>query len=286
MNILVTGASGFVGSNLIKKLYSQGSNLYITINKSDNINYPVKKIHYDGSFNSLYDNLRESKIDVIIHLATRFIPNHDASEIDELLEANVKLGAFLLELTMKLEIPCFISTSTYAQRLEGNSYNPQNLYAATKQAFETLMKYYDEVTKTIFITLELSDTYGPGDTRSKFINHILSSANEKTVLKMSPGHQEISYVYIDDIIDAYMLCVELFNQNIITESSKYSVYSEEVFSLNALVEYVAEKLNIQIESDAGYYSYREREIMKYSPSYPKIPGWSAKVKLSDGIKLL
>ncbi len=281
--ILITGASGFIGSSLLKYLYDNEVNIIAVVHKTKNIDLPIQTIEYDGSFESLSNSLIDKEIDLVLHLATLFIANHKSDQISDIIDANIKFGAHILELTKQKKIPAFINTSTYATNFKHEGYNPQNFYAATKQSFFDLIKYYQETTNTVFITLEMTDTYGPGDTRPKFINLVLDAISNQQTFKMSLGEQEICYLYIDDAVNAFAHCIMLLIKNEIEINSSYSVYSNEVFQLIDLVSYVSELSGYTLETERGFYPYRDREIMTYKPTYPKLVGWESKVMLKEGI---
>ncbi len=283
LNILITGANGFIGKRLTNELYKRGATVFAVIHQNNQIDLPIEKIIFDGSFESLIKPLENKKIDFIIHLATHFSSSHKSEQINDLIDSNIKFGTYILELVKHKNIPYFINTSTYAQFFDHKKYNPQNLYAATKQAFEVIIKYYEESLLTRFVTLELTDTYGPGDLRPKFINLVLNATKRNEVFNMSFGDQEICYIYVDDVVDAYIKCIELLEKNIIKENSKYSVYADEVYKLKDLVSYVCTILGVKLETNIGYYPYRTREIMTFLPSFQKLPDWSAKHTLKDGI---
>ena len=284
INVLISGGTGFIGKNLIKRLLEEGCNIFTIINESRTHESRIQEIKYDGSYQSISKPLEGQKIDFVIHLATKFLSNHKSNQLADLVDSNLKLGTFLLELTKEKNISNFINTSTYAQHYLHDGYNPQNLYSATKQAFEDLMKYYEETTSTFFLTLELTDTYGPDDTRSKFINLLLNAIRKNEPFNMSCGEQEICYLFVDDAIEAYLKAMELILNKNLGPNNKYSVYSNEIFRLIELVDVVCKDLNSNIEINKCYYPYREREIMTYKPTYKKLPFWTAKTTLTQGIQ--
>jgi CDP-paratose synthetase len=284
--ILVTGASGFIGRNLVNKLGESGSRIIAVIHTSDKISLPVEKIVYDGSYQSLLAPVSERKIDFVLHLATQFLTNHKPDQISALIDANIKLGTQLLELTRQKQIPFFINTSTYAEYYLHNGYDPQNLYAATKYAFEAIMRYYEGVAKTRFVTLELTDTYGPGDSRPKFINLVLDAIKKNEIFKMSPGEQEICYLYIDDAVDAFITCMGMMAGNEITRNEHFSVYGNEICKLKDLVRLVADHMHSELPTEAGFYPYRDREIMTFLPTFPKLSGWNSKISLKEGLDFI
>jgi CDP-paratose synthetase len=285
LNIVVSGANGFVGKNLIKNLLNQGHKIVAVIHKNDGLTNSVKKIKYDGTFDSL-KSLSNEKIDGIIHLATKFIPNHKPENINELIDANIKFGTHILELTKQLEIPFFINTVTYAQFYEHNGYNPQNLYAATKMAFENIQKYYEETCRTNFLTLELTDTYGDGDNRPKFLNLVLDAIQKGDIFNMSKGEQEINYLHIDDVIVGFLKAIELLTTPLVKKNQKFSLYSEDIFKLKDLVTKICEITKSDLKTNPGFYPYRDREIMTFKPTYPKLPNWEALVSLEIGVSKL
>lgn len=284
-HLLITGATGYIGSNLINRLVNEGgvhiTALYHETKPSEN-KKDVIWVKYDGAYDSL--NIIEGKIDVIIHLATFFKPNHSSKDISQMISSNILLGVHLLEFAKENGITKFINTSTYAQSIDDSNYNPQNFYASTKQAFEDILKYYTESGLVKNITLSLYDTYGPNDNRPKFINLVIEAIDKDIPFNMSPGNQEIRYVYIDDVIRAYCMSLDLLIENKIDKSETFSVSGEEAISLNELVEYVCNTTGKKIKTNPGFYNYRDREIMKCIPKFKKIPNWKAQVKLSAGIK--
>jgi nucleoside-diphosphate-sugar epimerase len=146
------------------------------------------------------------------------------------------------------------------------------------------LKYYTESGIIKNITLSLYDTYGPNDNRPKFINLVIDALDKDVPFNMSPGNQEIRYVYIDDVVNAYCIALDLLMGNKIDKSETFSISGNESMSLNELVEYVSNTVGKKIETNPGFYNYRDREIMKCIPKFNKIPNWEAKVKLSEGIK--
>lgn len=286
MNLLVTGGTGYIGSKLICKLLAHGHKIWSIFNNStpsvsdENLIW----IKYDGQYESLLKI--NGKIDVIIHLATCFSPKHSLDKIDRMIVSNILFGTHLLEFAREFKIENFINTSTYAQSIDESSYNPQNFYTSTKQAFEDILKFYTESGYVKNITLSLYDTYGPDDNRPKFINLVINALIKGEVFNMSPGNQEIRYVYVDDVVEAYLFAISMLKSRKIIKSETYSVYGEECFTLLQLVSFINKILNRNLVINPGFYPYRDREIMLSRPKFPKIPGWTQKINLEEGIKLL
>jgi nucleoside-diphosphate-sugar epimerase len=97
-----------------------------------------------------------------------------------------------------------INTGTSWQHFEQSNYNPVNLYAATKEAFEAIITFYKATSSLKVTTLKLFDTYGPNDSRYKIIPLLQKAFTEQKELSMSKGEQLIDFVYIVGIANAYM----------------------------------------------------------------------------------
>ena len=285
MKILISGATGFIGSALMKELNLEGNEIYaVIIEQTPQDDRNVHYIRYDGTYNSIADQISPFRPDVIMHLATHFCVRHTISDLDPLVNANIRLGLHLLELSMVLKTGYFINVATYAQRMGGFEYDPQNLYAATKQAFESLLTFYIKANEnTKYVTLELFDTYGPGDPRKKFINLAVDACLKDDLFQMSPGEQEIIYLYIDDVVRGFIRCLNLLGSGSINTGDKYCFFTDEILTLNELVKKIGEVHGREMNVQAGYYPYRQREIMKLKQKFPVLPGWKPSVSLMQGI---
>jgi len=285
MNILITGGAGFIAKNLVGELLKHNYNIITIYRETIPKEFigKVKMIQYKGSYNDLEENLEGEQMDIVIHLATHFTSKHRTDEIRKLFESNILLGTYLLEYMKNHEVKKFINTSTYATSINGRNYNPQNLYSATKKAFEDILIFYAESEKIQSVNLELSDTYGLGDTRPKFLNLLLEAIKENREFNMSPGEQEICYIHVKDVVSAYLRAIEMLVNGDIRKLENYSVYGNEVLTLNQLVDKVQDIFGTNIQVNKGVYHYREREIMKFKPKYPVLPGWQPHVSLRQGI---
>lgn len=289
MKILVTGATGFIGQHLVKRLIERGDSVSILVRDNSNI----EKIPHQVSILSIPDNQESlgeifvaEKFDGVIHLASLYLMSHKPTDIDNLIDSNIKFGVKVLDAATKAGVHFFVNTSSFMQHLDGRDYGPTNLYAATKKAFQDIAQFYIETTKTIFITLELYNTFGPGDTRPKIFNLWNNAINENKVLDMSPGEQLMDISYIDNIIDGYILAIEhITSDNATSFSGKsYSLMSSERMTLKNLSKVFAEETKGDLKINFGALPYRDRENMTPMDKTPLLPGWSEAISLREGIR--
>ncbi|QNA88228.1 NAD-dependent epimerase/dehydratase family protein [Massilia sp. Dwa41.01b] len=142
--------------------------------------------------------------DTVFHLAAAFVAEHVPGDIDRLVHANLLFATQLLEAMRVNGVRLLVNTGTAWQHYGNRDYDPVNLYAATKQAFEAILAYYVNAHGFIAATLALFDTYGPGDERPKLMRALWRAAREGRPLAMSSGRQLLDLVYVDDVVDAYL----------------------------------------------------------------------------------
>jgi nucleoside-diphosphate-sugar epimerase len=239
---------------------------------------------YDTSYASLVNALEQTKAELVIHLASLFLPQHQSSDVARLIDSNVSFPVQLLEAMRESGVRQFINTGTSWQHYQNAAYSPVNLYAASKQAFEVLLAYYVQAENFKAITLKLFDTYGPGDTRPKLFSLLRKTARSGNTLKMSLGQQQIDLVFIDDVLDAYQLAIGRLAEMAGAVSESYALSNPDArLSLRAVVEIYETVVRRSVSVDWGGLQYRPREVLKPWSSCVPLPGWTPRVSLADGI---
>ncbi len=285
---LVTGATGFVGSNLVDRLVQEGWQTHIVCRTDSHIPdttefIKVIKHIYDGSTNSLIQCVENAKPDIVFHLASLFLSQHESKDIEALIQSNVLFATQLIEAMRVNNISRFINTGTSWQHYNNEDYNPVCLYAATKQAFEALLDYYVQACDLKAITLKLFDTYGPNDPRPKLFHLLNKAATTGQALDMSAGEQLIDLVHIDDVIEAYLIAAQRLLEDKVIEHESYAVSSGQPLPLKELVELYAKITEQTVNVNWGARPYRYREVMKTWDKGQLIEGWKLTKDLHTGL---
>ncbi|WP_054860567.1 NAD-dependent epimerase/dehydratase family protein [Gracilibacillus sp. JCM 18860] len=288
---LITGASGFIGSRLTQRLVRNGWNVHTIVRPTSNLNLldsvidKIKIHYYTNSFTSLSQIVEKVSPDITFHLASVATIHYTPPEnIRNMLDCNVTFGTELVEAISSSGTSHFINTGTFSQHFDQQDYNPNSLYAATKQAFEDILCYYSETNRLKALTLTLFDNYGPFDPRPKIMNLLYSSYVDNKPLVMTPGEQYLDLVFIDDVIDAYIVAANRLLYGNSKTQEKFVVSSGELIQLKQLVTEFESIIGKELPITWGGIDYRPREIMIPWRRGTPLPHWYPRVSLKEGIK--
>lgn len=287
---LVTGATGFVGSHLTRRLIREEWETHIITRSSSNMTL-LKDVHskiivhqHDGTTKSIIDIVKEAKPDIAFHMASLFLAQHTPDDVVWIIQSNLLFGTQLVEAMTLQGVTKLVNTGTSWQHFQSEAYNPVCLYAATKQAFEAIVKFYVETSDLKVITLKLFDTYGQNDPRPKLFALLRRAAEEQTELAMSPGQQLIDLVYIDDVIDGYLLAAKCLMDNKVSSMEEYAISSGNPIPLKELIAVYGQTIGKPLHIKWGSRPYRLREVMVPWNKGKSLPGWKPKHGLSTGLK--
>ncbi len=267
MKILITGATGFIGKNLSLRLQKEKIDFRCLIReKSDKDFFTQNSVDFfifDNNINSLIEYIKKEKFDGVVHLASLFIAEHKNEQIDDLISSNILFGTKLLQACAESEVKWFLNTGTFWQHYNGEKYNPVNLYAATKQAFEDIARYYIETSNLRFVTLKLNDTYGADDTRRKIFALWEQIAESGEILDMSKGEQYIDIVHIDKVIESYLYLIKSLEMNTLeSQEDSFYITSGEKITLKELAKKYEIENSVKLNINWGGRVYRKREVME------------------------
>lgn len=283
---LITGVTGFIGGKLASRLLADGWTVHALVRPgSDLASIPDVQVHvHDGSMAGLADILARAEPDIVFHLASLYLGEHQPDQIEELVASNIRFPTQLAEAMTATGATRLINTGTAWQHFRTDGYNPVNLYAATKQACLDLLRFYHDARDLSCITLKLFDTYGAGDKRRKIVQLLLDAASTGATLQMSPGEQILDLIHVDDVTEAFVAAAERLLAAEDKVNEEY-LLSGERFTLKELAGEVEASTARSISVEFGARPYRAREVMLPVEPSPatRLPGWSPKRRLRDCI---
>lgn len=287
--VLITGITGYIGSNLARELIAQGIEVIGLAREPWNTTYiaDIKdKLHlcaYDGTCESIKKTLESTMPDVVFHLATYYARSHGSDEIAAMHECNLVYGNYLLEAMKECGVRSIVYASTVFCHYQQEQYNPLNLYAATKQAFSDIMRYYTEACGIRSLTIFLSDSYGPGDKRPKLLNLLKRACRENKTMNVSSGLQDYDVLYISDIVSALIQGGRLALEQEVP-STAYQIYDERCVNLKDTVALMEKVNQVTIPANWGANPASPRSNEKVIRVDPLLPGWSPEVSLEEGLR--
>ena len=285
MKVLVTGATGFIGRQLIGQFGERGVEVTAIVRRSTAgiASSGVTRRVHDGTTAGMIEIVRGERPDVVVHLAAQYGNDHTAADVDALLDSNIRFGVQLLEGMRAAGTRRIVCAGTFWQHFGSTAYSPVNLYAATKQAFEDLAAYYVEVEGFEVSHLRLFGTYGPGDGRGKLVSHLLASARSREPLDVSPGEQLLDLVHVSDAAAAFVRAAERLAAGDASGAEVFAVTSGRLVSLRELVQIIEGLVGQPLPVRFGGIPYRRREVMRPWQGVP-VPGWTPRVTLESGLR--
>jgi len=324
MKIMITGAAGFIGSQLAYALWKKGEELILI----DNFSYGKKDnlIFDDHSFadeviemdvrdeNGIAEILKSNHVDFIYNIAG-IAPLPDCQSNPQMaIDVNVIGTVNLLENARKYGVKKFILASTNAiyenemnfPTSEGAFELPTLIYPNTKYMAERFCESYCKTYGMNATCLRFSNVYGPHiDCLRKqppFVAYMIRELYfDRTPIFHSNGEQRRDYIYVDDLVNMAILaqngegfdCVNVSSNSNYSVNELYSIASE-IMGKNIEAEYASDEhyWGGYPELFSGTYKIRneilEKEINKYSlcdNSYAKSKyGWEPRVDIKEGLK--
>lgn len=286
---LITGTTGFLGRHLCVKLLEKDYKIVVLVRETSNISffskYSKQKVivcQLDKDFNVIDEVVKNYKPLITFHLAAAFDKGYTNKEIVNLINTNILFGTILLNSLVKCNCKNFINIGTYWQNFKDETYNPFNLYAATKQSFQDIIKFYEEEYGLQCITLKLCDTYGENDNREKIINLLKQAYQKDKEVDMTKGEQYLSLTYIDDVVEGIILASDyVLNRKYCGYT--YFLANKNIIKLQDLVRSIEKIANKKLKINWGKIKYKKREIMQ--PYIGNIlPGWEAMTAIDIGLR--
>lgn len=288
MRILLTGATGFIGSHMLMALHEAGHDI-TAIKRSTSI-VPVhlknlKNISWYDNDDALYSTLKSlKKFEVVIHLATNY--GRKSGDLVEIENDNVSFPLLLLQFSMNSGCKLFINTDSFFTR-KNYSYGHMEEYILTKQFFSMWGGLATRKNPEFcFVNARLEHVYGPGDGPEKFIMWLLKNLTaDIKEINLTACDQKRDFIYIDDVVAAYLSIMN--NAISLNGYCEIGIGSGSSIPLRDFILIAKDVTGSGTNLNFGVVPQRQGEIM-HSQADPLILnsfGWRPKIDSVEGINL-
>lgn len=282
--ILLTGATGYLGSHLAKALLDAGYVVVALKRKTSSLRRLESLLPRMTCIDMDELDLRalfkeRGKFDAVIHVATSYGRNGQSAS--QIADANLSFPLKLLDAAVAADVPAFLNTDTALDKF-------LNAYSLSKTQFAEWGSYFARQKKIRFFNLRLEHFYGAGDDDTKFTTHVIKSCLLNVPeLKLTLGEQRRDFIYIDDVVSAYLTLLEKMDQ-LPDMFNEFGVGSGQAASIKEFVEVVHDITKSQTRLAFGALPYREGEVMFSNANVGSLNklGWTCKTSLEDGLRLV
>lgn len=201
MKILVTGASGFIGKKLVKRLIAEKHQVRIFLRKKNREDVwndeSIEK--FIGHFDQMSDLLKATRnIDVVCHLAA--VRDKWGTSWQEYQRVNIENTNNLLNASINNKVKQFIYCSSISVITPPFD---RNYYGKSKKEAEKTIRQFTQEQKINFTIVRPVITYGPGD--NGMIFKLISMIEKGKYLTVGDGKNHVHLCYIDDLIEGFVL---------------------------------------------------------------------------------
>ncbi len=254
MRVLVTGATGFFGSHLVRALIAQGHEVRIAARAASSLARVADVVRPADVMDAASDPAQlVAACDVIIHCATHY-GRHGATD-DEVAAVNVAWPLALLNAGAAAHVKLFVNIDT--------SLPPAlSAYARTKCAFADAARRAADAHHVRVLNVRLESLYGIGDDPEKFLPALLRALQHGVPrLALSPGDQSRDFIYVDDAVDAFMLLLA-HAQSVAQPYLSAGIGRGIPVTIRALVEQCKRVTGAATVLDFGAIPHRPHELMR------------------------
>lgn len=288
-NILITGCSGFIGSELVKKLLRKKVYLVLLINK-EKLKIKSKKIKFIRcsllNYKKLKNILYTNNITDIIHCAWIGVSSQKRNSLKQNL--NLKITSNILGAIKYKKINSFISLGSQAEYgskfykiYEDSKERPKTQYGKIKIKILKKTQIFCKKNNIRFVWLRIFTGYGPNSDNNWIIPSTIIKIINNQKTKFTSGNQIYNFIYVSDIASA--IIKSLYNKDI---NGIFNLGSDKSYSIKYVVKLIFKKLKIKKKPIFGELNYRNDQVMKFSPSISKIKKylkWQPKYSISKGL---
>jgi nucleoside-diphosphate-sugar epimerase len=296
--VLVTGASGFIGSHVVRRLLAEGAEV-VAMSSSVSSVFPqrladvvddVEIVEASVSDRSSMDHVaRTVAPEIVLHLAAFSHVGKSFYRVDENIQVNIQGTVNLLE-ALHGEFERFVYTGTSeiygdveVPFREDGPVNPLSPYSVSKYAGERYCRMFRAAYDWPITCLRPFNAYGPWQTPDRILPELILSALRGEPFRMTDGRQTREFNYVADLAAAFVLAASAPG----IDGEVINVGCGEEISMRDVVARTLALMGDPIEVEQGALAHRPTEIWRMYCDATKareLLGWAPRHDLDDGLR--
>jgi nucleoside-diphosphate-sugar epimerase len=301
--VLVTGASGFIGSALVRRLVADGHEVHALTSAVSSV-YPQRLLDVRDAVvlheASLTDRcamdalVAAARPEVVFHLGAYTHVGKSWSRVDECVATNIQGTINLLQALDRSGWPArrFVFTSTSevygdvpVPFVEDGPTHPISPYSVSKHAAERYCDMFVQGKGWPIVMLRPFNAYGPRQSPDRVIPEIITRALRRRAPRLTQGFTTREFVYVDDLADGFVRAGLLAGEEV--HGQIVNLCSGREVSLHSLATQVLDLMGNPVRPHFGALPERPTEVPRLVGDPAKaarLLGWSASVPMADGLR--
>jgi UDP-glucose 4-epimerase len=284
--ILITGASGFIGSHLCQRLLEEQDEVHAiyrtqTPPEDSGARWWRADLSDESAVRALFRDIRP---DVIFHLASHVKGAPNLEHVLPTFRSNLQSTVNLLTLAAEQGCKRMVITGSLAEpEAENGELFPSAPYAAAKWASSGYARMFHALYKLPVVIARVFMVYGPAQQDlTKLIPYVILSILRGETPKISSGGRPVDWIYVSDVIDGFMALAEKPG----IDGGTFELGSGSMISIRDIVQQLATVVDPRAKVEFGALADRPLEptrLAKVAESFARL-GWKPKVSLQEGLE--
>jgi nucleoside-diphosphate-sugar epimerase len=286
MRALVTGATGFIGSHLVRRLDALGAEVHAVCRHppSTSDHGEIWRAADLNNADSMRDIIRSTRPDVVFHLASEVTGERDVRLVQRTLHANLVSVVNLLTAVAEAPATKVVLAGSLEEPKPGPAeLPPSSPYAAAKWAATGYARMFHQLWGLRVAVLRVAIVYGPGqrDT-TKLLPYATLALLRGEPPRLGSGTRLLDWVYIDDVVEAFIAAAQAEQ----AAGGVFEIGSGSGLSIHDTMELLAEAADTGLRPEYGAIADRPQDTARIADLSPaaEVLRWRPSTSLHDGLR--
>ncbi len=284
--ILVTGASGFIGSHLCLRLCQEGAEVH-AVYRSRRPAEVDSQHRWQADLADLAEVRKivgETQPEVVFHLASHVKGAPDLEHVLPTFQGNLQSTVNLLTVAAESNCRRVVLTGSLAEpEVENGEIFPSSPYAAAKWAGSGYARMFHALYNLPVVVARVFMVYGPGQSDlTKLIPYVTLSLLQGKTPKISSGQRLVDWIYVSDLVNGFLALAQASD----VDGATLDLGSGLLVSIREIVQQLILSIGAKVNVEFGALPDRPLEptrVAKTAETFARI-GWKAQVSLREGLE--